>query len=171
MRLLFLPLCFCWAGRLVRLWRALFQIGLAGANPFCSAGQPLCFTLALNPDFCTEFASVFLCPDFDFDRAFGRECDMLFCPCARYYRAKLCWRAIGIVNSMTVASGAILQPLIGFGLDQLWSGALKEGVPFYMASEYRLAFFVYFAEFICWLNHPLYHQRDVTSCGAKEGAV
>ncbi len=48
--------------------------------------------------------------------------------------------ATGIVNSMTVASGAILQPLVGFLLDIIWDGKLKAGVRIYDAEDYRLAF-------------------------------
>ena len=48
--------------------------------------------------------------------------------------------ATGIVNSMTVASGAILQPLVGFLLDMIWDGNIKAGVRIYNAEDYRLAF-------------------------------
>jgi MFS family permease len=48
--------------------------------------------------------------------------------------------ATGIVNSMTVASGAVLQPLVGLALDILWAGDLKNGAPVYQASDYRIAF-------------------------------
>ena len=46
---------------------------------------------------------------------------------------------IGIVNGMTVASGALLQPLIGVLLDALWDGRMAGGVRVYEASDYRLA--------------------------------
>lgn len=46
----------------------------------------------------------------------------------------------GIVNSMTVASGAVLQPLVGLVLDLRWSGGLEEGARFYSAQEYRMSF-------------------------------
>ena len=48
--------------------------------------------------------------------------------------------ATGIVNSMTVASGAILQPLVGFLLDMIWDGDIKAGVRIYDVEDYRLAF-------------------------------
>lgn len=51
----------------------------------------------------------------------------------------------GIVNSMTVASGAVLQPVVGYILDKLWSGETQDGVPVYLASEYRTAFIAIFA--------------------------
>jgi MFS family permease len=46
----------------------------------------------------------------------------------------------GIVNSMTVASGALLQPLVGMLLDMMWDGNISAGVRLYDAGDYRLAF-------------------------------
>jgi MFS family permease len=46
----------------------------------------------------------------------------------------------GIVNAMTVASGAILQPVIGVLLDWQWTGALQNGARVYAAGEYQTAF-------------------------------
>ncbi len=46
----------------------------------------------------------------------------------------------GIVNGMTVAAGAVLQPLVGLILDQVWNGALEQGSRVYQAQDYRLAF-------------------------------
>ena len=51
----------------------------------------------------------------------------------------------GIVNSMTVASGAILQPAVGFLLDRLWDGGTLDGAPIYLASDYRNAFMIILA--------------------------
>lgn len=48
--------------------------------------------------------------------------------------------ATGIINSMTVASGAVLQPLIGVALDYQWSGKMNENIPVYAPHEYRTAF-------------------------------
>ncbi len=50
----------------------------------------------------------------------------------------------GIVNSMTVASGAILQPVVGYFLDQLWNGQLENGARVYLASDFRAAFVAIF---------------------------
>lgn len=46
----------------------------------------------------------------------------------------------GLVNGMSVASGALLQPLIGILLDALWSGQMAAGARVYQASDYRSAF-------------------------------
>lgn len=46
----------------------------------------------------------------------------------------------GIVNSMTVASGAVLQPGVGLILDRVWDGTVVDGVRIYQASDYRVAF-------------------------------
>jgi len=48
--------------------------------------------------------------------------------------------AIGIVNSMTVASGAILQPFVGSILDFRWDGRLYDGARIFNETDYRLAF-------------------------------
>ncbi len=48
--------------------------------------------------------------------------------------------ATGIINSMTVASGAVLQPLVGWVLDLQWDGHLRDLAPVYDAQDYRLAF-------------------------------
>lgn len=50
----------------------------------------------------------------------------------------------GIVNSMTVASGAILQPVVGYILDQLWTGTVKNGAPVYLETEFEVAFIAIF---------------------------
>jgi len=46
----------------------------------------------------------------------------------------------GIVNGMTVASGAVLQPLVGLILDHVWNGVAVGGSRIYQAADYRLAF-------------------------------
>ncbi len=46
----------------------------------------------------------------------------------------------GIVNSLTVASGALLQPVIGLILDYSWDGQVVEGSRVYASSDYRIAF-------------------------------
>lgn len=46
----------------------------------------------------------------------------------------------GIVNSLTVASGAILQPLVGFALDKLWNGQTIDGARAYLATDFQSSF-------------------------------
>jgi len=60
----------------------------------------------------------------------------------------------GIVNSLTVASGAILQPAVGYALDQLWDGKISEGARIYSVGNYHTGFILIFATcligfFIC----------------------
>ncbi len=57
--------------------------------------------------------------------------------------------ATGVVNSLTVASGAVLQPLVGLGLDLLWSGTMTVGTSSYQASDYRYAFSVILFSCLC----------------------
>lgn len=52
---------------------------------------------------------------------------------------------VGIVNSMIVASGAVLQPIVGLFLDAQWDGALLEGARAYGASDYRWSFTIILA--------------------------
>ena len=51
----------------------------------------------------------------------------------------------GIVNSATVASGAILQPLVGLALDLQWDGTVTDGARQYAAADYRFAFLLILA--------------------------
>jgi MFS family permease len=53
---------------------------------------------------------------------------------------------MGLVNAMTVASGAVLQPLIGALLDAMWDGRIEGGVRVYQATDYRLAL----ASLVAW---------------------
>ena len=60
----------------------------------------------------------------------------------------------GIVNSLTVASGAILQPAVGYALDQLWDGKISEGARLYSVDNYHSGFILIFVTclagfFIC----------------------
>jgi MFS family permease len=45
----------------------------------------------------------------------------------------------GIVNGMTVAAGAVLQPVVGWLLDLRWDGTLADGARIYQAADYRFA--------------------------------
>lgn len=47
--------------------------------------------------------------------------------------------ALGLVNSATVGSGALFQPLVGFFLDLGWDGRLEAGARVYDATTYGLA--------------------------------
>jgi MFS family permease len=46
----------------------------------------------------------------------------------------------GLVNGMTVAAGAVLQPTIGWLLDLVWDGTMDAGARVYQAADYRFAF-------------------------------
>jgi len=48
----------------------------------------------------------------------------------------------GIVNAMTVASGALLQPVVGILLDWSWGGEMSDGAAVYSAQNYETAFIV-----------------------------
>ncbi len=54
--------------------------------------------------------------------------------------ARISGSVTGIVNAMTVASGAVLQPLVGLALDRLWDGTLLNGSRLYQPDDYRAAF-------------------------------
>lgn len=50
----------------------------------------------------------------------------------------------GIVNSLTVASGALLQPAVGYMLDKFWDGTLNEGARIYSVDNYQSSFILIF---------------------------
>ena len=50
--------------------------------------------------------------------------------------------AMGLANMCVVGSGAVLQPLIGWLLDALWSGNTAEGARLYSSADYNSAFLV-----------------------------
>ncbi len=50
----------------------------------------------------------------------------------------------GIVNAMTVASGALLQPLVGFVLDFIWDGTMLDGSRIYKPEDFQTAFIILF---------------------------
>lgn len=50
--------------------------------------------------------------------------------------------AIGFVNAFVTGTGALYQPLIGWLLDQSWSGTMVNGARVYAAGDYRVAFTV-----------------------------
>lgn len=52
--------------------------------------------------------------------------------------------ATGIVNAMTVASGALLQPLVGVVLDLVWDGSMQQGSRVYQPGDYQTAFIILF---------------------------
>ena len=52
--------------------------------------------------------------------------------------------AVGIVNAMTVAAGAILQPFVGLILDLRWDGLMLNGARIFHETDYRFAFTIVF---------------------------
>jgi MFS family permease len=56
----------------------------------------------------------------------------------------------GIVNSLTVASGAVLQPAVGYALDQLWDGTTNNGARVYGVADYQTGFLLIFI--VCLLG-------------------
>lgn len=49
---------------------------------------------------------------------------------------------IGIINGFVVGSGAVLQPLLGWLLDNAWDGTLVEGARIYGRGDYESAFLI-----------------------------
>jgi MFS family permease len=45
----------------------------------------------------------------------------------------------GLINGMTVAAGAVLQPVVGWLLDLRWDGTMEAGARIYQAADYRFA--------------------------------
>lgn len=57
--------------------------------------------------------------------------------------------AVSFVNMCVVVSGALLQPLIGWGLDLQWDGTMQEGVRLFSEEAYRYAFLTLVGTSIC----------------------
>jgi len=74
---------------------------------------------------------------------------------------------IGIVNSLTVASGAILQPAVGFILDTLWDGTQNAGVNVYQPTDYRTGFIVVLVATIIGFLTSLRLRESVLMLNAK----
>jgi len=49
---------------------------------------------------------------------------------------------LGIVNTLVVGSGAIMQPLLGWALDTLWDGRVEAGARVYSVAAYETAFLI-----------------------------
>lgn len=47
---------------------------------------------------------------------------------------------LGVVNTLVVGSGAIMQPLLGWVLDRLWDGRIEAGARIYSIEAYETAF-------------------------------
>jgi len=69
-------------------------------------------------------------------------CSMVLCYVAvrELNRSDSSATALGLMNTFVVASGAILQPLIGWMLDLNWTGGTIEGARIYGADAYAIAF-------------------------------
>lgn len=69
-------------------------------------------------------------------------CTMVICfSVMREYNASNNTAAsLGMLNTLTVGSGAVMQPLIGWLLDRRWSETLIDGVRIYTAENYLAAF-------------------------------
>lgn len=60
--------------------------------------------------------------------------------------------AIGFNNMCVVAGGALFQPLVGFVLNHVWQGQLKNGLPVYLTQDYQYALFLLPLSFlVAWL--------------------
>jgi MFS family permease len=46
----------------------------------------------------------------------------------------------GLINTMTIAAGALMQPIVGLLMDWQWDGTMAEGVRVYAATAYERAF-------------------------------
>ena len=49
---------------------------------------------------------------------------------------------LGVVNTLVVGSGAVMQPLLGWALDALWDGRVEAGARVYSVAAYETAFLI-----------------------------
>ncbi|VVC75415.1 putative sulfoacetate transporter SauU [Aquicella siphonis] len=65
---------------------------------------------------------------------------LCFTGASRYTHARNVGTTLGVVNTLNMLGGGVLQQLIGWVLDRLWSGRASDGgVRFYNTSEYTTA--------------------------------
>jgi len=48
--------------------------------------------------------------------------------------------ALGVTNMASVILGALMIPIVGLILDNLWTGTIHQGIPVFSIQEYRIAF-------------------------------
>jgi len=70
---------------------------------------------------------------------FGSAMFMSFVCGRQHNPAEAAGAAIGIVNMAVMASGAVMQPLIGLLLDLSWSGGMADGARVYAVEDYGFA--------------------------------
>ncbi len=75
----------------------------------------------------------------------------------------------GFVNMMTVAAGAILQPIIGIILDTQWDGTIENGVRVYSRAMYETAFLSIAAYSVLGILGILFVKE--TYCRQRPGTV
>jgi len=75
---------------------------------------------------------------------FGGTMAISFALVREQHSPEISGSAIGIVNGMTVASGALLQPLVGLVLDALNSDLVGSNATDYVASDYQWGFILIF---------------------------
>jgi sugar phosphate permease len=77
---------------------------------------------------------------------------LCFAGASLYTNAGNVGTTIGVVNTFNMLGGGLLQQLIGWTLDKLWSGAMTNGVRLYSTIEYSKALTVlFFVVAICCL--------------------
>lgn len=65
-------------------------------------------------------------------------CALVFASAMQCIPSSMCGITSGFVNTLSMLSGVILQPLIGFIVKESWDGRLENGLPIYQASDYTM---------------------------------
>jgi len=101
----------------------------------------LCGALGLVASVMIIYVSLPLIALYGFLFVLGLSCggqSLAFCVVRDISHPSSIGTSIGINNMATVASGAILQPIIGWLLCLNWNGALLDHAPIYSLSDYRI---------------------------------
>ncbi len=64
---------------------------------------------------------------------------LCFAGASRYTHVRNVGTTLGVVNTLNMLGGGLLQQLIGWLLDSVWSGKMEEGVRIYSTNEYTIA--------------------------------
>jgi sugar phosphate permease len=86
---------------------------------------------------------------------------LCFAGASRYTHARNVGTTLGVVNTLNMLGGGILQQLIGWFLDHLWTGKMDaSGVRIYQTSEYTSALSILFVVILICCVMSLYLPKD-----------
>ncbi len=71
---------------------------------------------------------------------FGSSAVISYAACRESCRASVSGTSMGFINTISIGTSAVFQPLVGWFLDLGWMGRMVDGARIYSAETYRVAF-------------------------------